>query len=86
MPEDAGFRTFALDHPQEIRIVRHRLMEERISRVLALESGSGVEDYAQYMNKIGFIAGIDLALRFCEETQEGQDESQSQRFSRSRRT
>jgi len=71
LSDDSGFRLYALDHAQQIRTIRKRLESVRDERREHLTSG-GAQDWADYKSQVGFLEGIDEALRVCDEIEKAE--------------
>ena len=53
-------------------VLRERIQEEVDSRSLSLASG-GAPDYSQYKDSVGYIRGLQDALKLCEDIEKESD-------------
>lgn len=61
-----GFTVFAVDSPRALRTIKVKLTASRNALAESIAEGS-VTDWAHYQRSVGTIAGLDEAIRLCEE-------------------
>lgn len=71
MSDGSGFRLYALDHAQQIRTIRKQLESVRDQRREHLIGGAA-QDWADYKGQVGYLEGIDEALRVCDEIEKAE--------------
>lgn len=63
---DQAFTMFAVDSPRTLRTIKDKLTKSRNGLAESIAEGS-VTDWAHYQRSVGTIAGLDEAVRLCEE-------------------